>query len=392
MKNQIFTIVSKELARFFGDKRMVFSTVLMPGLLIYIMYTIMGQGLMGQFHNQDNYVANTYVQNMPEELSPMLHELSTEWIEIEDDGMEKVKTMIRDKEADVLVIFPENFSATVKDYDVTTGGAAPNIEIYFNSTESESQNMRSNIITTLNTYEASMINKFDVNNGTGTYDMATDKDVTGQLFAMMLPMLLMTFLYSGCIAVAPESIAGEKERGTVATLLVTPMKRSSLALGKIFSLSIIAVLSGVSSFAGTMLALPKLMGGSIDGMDAGVYILSDYLLLLGIILTTVLILVALISIISAFAKSIKEASTAVAPLMIVVIVISLIPMITGGGGKNIITFFIPLYNSVLCMHGVFSFSYLPIQMIITMVMNLIYACGLAWVLTKLFHSEKVMFS
>lgn len=392
MKNQILTIISKELARFFGDKRMVFSTILMPGLLIYVMYTFLGEGMMSQFHTQDNYAASAYVQNMPEELSTMLHEFSAEWIEIEDDSLEKVKTMIRDKEADILVTFPENFSAIVNDYEVTTGDAAPNVEIYFNSTESESQNMRSNIITTLDAYEASMINKFDVNNGAGTYDMATDKDVTGQIFAMMLPMLLMTFLYSGCIAVAPESIAGEKERGTVATLLVTPMKRSSLALGKIFSLSIIALLSGISSFAGTMLALPKMMGASVDGMDAGVYVLSDYLLLLGIILTTVLILVALISIISAFAKSIKEASTAVAPLMIVVIVISLIPMITGGGGKNIIAFFIPLYNSVQCMHGVFSFSYLPIQMVITMVMNLIYACGLAWVLTKLFHSEKVMFS
>ncbi len=392
MKNQIFTIVSKELARFFGDKRMVFSTVLMPGLLIYVMYTFLGQGMMSQFHTQDSYVAKAYVQNMPEELSPMLHEFSAEWIEIEDDSVENVKAMIRNKEADILLTFPENFSAIVKDYEVTTGGIAPNVEIYFNSTESESQNMRSNIITILNAYEASMINKFDVNNGTGTYDMATDKDVTGQIYAMLLPMLLMTFLYSGCIAVAPESIAGEKERGTVATLLVTPMKRSSLALGKIFSLSIIALLSGISSFAGTMLALPKMMGASVDGMDVGVYVLTDYLLLLGIILTTVLILVALISIISAFAKSIKEASTAVAPLMIVVIVISLIPMITGGGGKNIIAFFIPLYNSVQCMHGVFSFTYLPIQMIITMVVNIIYACGLAWVLTKLFHSEKVMFS
>ena len=74
-----------------------------------------------------------------------------------------------------------------------------------------------------------MANKFDINAGEEAYDCATKEDVVGQIFSMMLPMLMMIFLFSGCMAVAPESIAGEKERGTNATLLVTPMKRSSLA-------------------------------------------------------------------------------------------------------------------------------------------------------------------
>ena len=79
---------------------------------------------------------------------------------------------------------------------------------------------------------------------------------------------------------APESIAGEKERGTIATLLVTPMKRSSLALGKVFSLSIIALLAGCSSFIGTFAALPKMMGGELTGVDSSVYVPMDYAMLL----------------------------------------------------------------------------------------------------------------
>lgn len=79
----------------------------------------------------------------------------------------------------------------------------------------------------------------------------------------MLPMLLMLFLFSGCMAVAPESIAGEKERGTIATLLVTPMKRSDLAIGKILALALIALLSGISSALGTVLALPQADGGCL---------------------------------------------------------------------------------------------------------------------------------
>lgn len=392
MKKDMFTIISKEFARFFKDKRMVFTTILMPGLLIYLIYSFMGKGMMNEFMTDDDYVAKAYVQNMPEEFSPMLSELSAEWTEVTDAELEGVKTDIQEKEADVLIVFPEDFVAKVEAYEVSSGEAAPNVEIYYNSTESESIKLRSILTEMLDSYEASMANKLDVNAGEGTFDLATEKDVTGQIFAMLLPMLLMTFMFTGCISLAPEAIAGEKERGTIATLLVTPMKRSALALGKIVSLSCIALLSGISSFVGTMLSLPNMMGGEESGMNAAVYMATDYLLLLGIILTTVLVMVSLISIISAFAKSIKEASTAVSPLTIVVMGISLTPMFGGDGEKSLSMFLVPLYNSVQCIHGIFSFTYQPMQGLITMVVNVAVAGILVWVLTKLFNSEKVMFS
>lgn len=392
MNSNMMTIIKKELARFFGDKRMVFTTILMPGLMIYFLYSFMGEGMMKEFSTSEDYVAKAYVQNMPAEFEPMFAELSAEWTTVTDSETDDIRQKIQDKEADVLLVFPENFAKAVAAYDVTSGESAPNVKIYYNSTESESTKIYSMLSGILDSYEASMTNKLDVNAGDEKYDVATDKDVTGQLFAMLLPMLLMTFMYSGCVAVAPEAIAGEKERGTIATLLVTPMKRSALALGKIISLSCIALLSGVSSFAGTMLALPKMMGAEVDGMDASVYGVSDYQLLLGIILTTVLVLVSAISIISAFAKSIKEASTAVAPLMIVVMVISLTPMFGGDAEKSIAAFLVPLYNSVQCMHGIFAFTYQPVQMVVTMIVNVVFAGLLTWGLTRLFNSEKVMFS
>ncbi len=392
MKQDILTIIRKEFARFFGDRRIVFTTILMPGIMIYILYTFMGKGMMQQFSTDDAYVAKAYVQNMPEELEPALKGLSAEWTKVSEGETASVRDAVTAKEADVLLIFPEDFSAAVEKYEVADGGAAPNVSVYYNSTESESAKLYSVIKTILDTYEEGMSNKFDVNAGGDSYDLASEKDVTGQLFAMLLPLLLMTFLFSGCSSIAPEAIAGEKERGTIATLLVTPMKRSALALGKIFSLSAIALLAGLSSFAGTMLSLPNLMGGAEAGMDASVYALTDYLLLLGIILTTVLVLVALISIISACAKSVKEAGTANAPLMIVTMGLSLTTMFGGDGEKSLGVFFIPLYNSVQCMYGIFSFQYAPAQMIVTMLTNLVCALLLTWVLTRLFNSEKVMFA
>ena len=391
MKKDMIIIIKKEFARFFGDKRVVFTTILMPGLLIYLIYSFMGTGMRKQLDTDDGYVAAAYVQNMPEEFAPVLSELSAEWNPVSGEELEDVKTAIREKEADVLVIFPEDFIARTAAYEVTSGESAPNVEIYYNSTEAESEKLYNILAELLDGYEASLANKLDINAGEGVYDLASEKDVTGQIFAMLLPMLLMTFMFTGCSAVAPESIAGEKERGTIATLLVTPMKRSSLALGKIISLSGIAILSGLSSFLGTMLSLPNLMGGEESGMDVSVYMISDYLLLLGIIFTTVLVMVALISIVSAFARSIKEASTAVAPLMVVVMLVSLTPMF-GSGEKSLGVFFIPLYNSVQSIHGIFSFTYQPLQVGITILVNLVSAGLFTWVLTRMFNNEKFMFS
>ena len=45
MSKKMIAIMKKEFARFFGDRRLVFTTILMPGLMIYIVYTLLGQGI-----------------------------------------------------------------------------------------------------------------------------------------------------------------------------------------------------------------------------------------------------------------------------------------------------------------------------------------------------------
>ena len=255
----------------------------------------------------------------------------------------------------------------------------------------ESYNAFTAVTAILNDYEASMINKFDVNVGEG-FDLASKKDTTGQMFSSLLPMLLMVFMFTGCMAVAPESIAGEKERGTVATMLVTPMKRSELAIGKILSLGAIAILSGISSAAGTILAIPKLMGASGEEMNAAVYGVSDYAWLALIILSTVLVLISLISVVSAFAKTVKEATTMVTPLMILAMVVGISGMFTSAVKGAFYYYMIPLYNSVQSMIGIFTFSHNPVNIAVTVLSNLVYTCIFVFILTRMFNSERIVFS
>lgn len=382
--------MKKEFTRFFTDKRMVLTTLIMPGLMIYFLYSFMGNGITSQFEQSEDYKPTIYTQNSPANIEQMME---AKFIDIEQEEKEDILEKIKEGEEgyDLLAVFPEGFEQKVADYDIKSGEAAPNVELYYNSTEKNSSATFRIMQSTLDAYEASMANKFDINMGDGIYDMASEEDVTAMMFSMMVPMLLMVFLFSGCMAVAPESIAGEKERGTIATLLITPMKRSHLALGKILSLSVIALLSGCSSFLGTMLSLPKLMGGA-EEMNAAVYGLKDYVMLLLIILSTVLVIITIISIVSAFAKNVKEATGWVTPIMIITMLIGITSMIDSLCKTEPVWYLIPLYNSVQCMNGIFSLNMNITNIIVTVVANVCYAGLGVFILTKMFNSEKVMFS
>ena len=242
----------------------------------------------------------------------------------------------------------------------------------------------------LDGYESSLVNKFDVNRGVDA-DLASERDTAGQIFSSMLPLLMMVFLFSGCMAVAPESIAGEKERGSIATLLVTPLGRGELAMGKVISLGCISLLSGASSFLGTMLSLPKLMGAGDVALEAAAYGAGDYAALFAVIASTVLLLTGMIAVLSAFAKTVKEASMLVMPLMIVSMLVGVTSMF-GDVHAQLGWYCIPLYNSVQCMSGVLAFSASAAAVGVTVAVNLALAACMTLILRRLFNSESVMFS
>ena len=384
--HNILSIVKKELYRFLTDKKLMLTTVLLPGLMIYGIYSFMGEGMMNMFETDEDYKPQVAVYDLPDVLNTRFQILYMDMIDVEDLSVEEAKEMTAAQDLDLVVVFPKDFNEAISSPE------KPEIEIYYNSVNNESSKTYQFVVNALDTYEESLANVFTLNSKGETYDLASDEDMSAMIYSMMLPMLLLTFVYSGCIAVAPESIAGEKERGTIATLLVTPMKRSHLALGKVISLSIVALMSGVSSFIGTMLSLPKLMASELDGMSAAVYSPSEYFLLFLIVISAVLLLTAVISIISAWTSSVKEASTAVSPLMIVVMLIGVSSMLLSGERVSTFLFMIPLYNLVLCMNGIFSFSYDLVQIMIALGVNLIVTGVLVFVLAKMFNSEKVMFT
>ncbi|MFA5561630.1 MAG: ABC transporter permease [Eubacteriales bacterium] len=388
MKQTVITIIKKELRRFFGDRRLLF-TVLLPGLLIYVLYSFMGGALSRSFTTDEDYVYTVRAVHMSPTIAETYGALLPEVTPITEADIDAAKQAVAAQTLDLLVIFPADFDDAIQP---PVSGEVPQVQLYYNTTRVQSGEAYARFAAVLNQYESDLTNLFDINRGGEPYDLASNEDMVGQIFSMMMPMLLMIFMFTGCVAVAPESIAGEKERGTISTLLVTPLPRSQLAIGKIVSLTIISLLSGLSSFLGTMLSLPKLM--AIDGFDLGgnYYGAGDYFMLLLVIFTSILLIVAIISVVSAYAKTVKEATSYLSVMMVFATLIGVTGMIGGNAPKALWLYLIPLYNSVQAMNGIFSFSYQGLHIALTALSNLLLAGLMAFVLTRMFNSEKVMFS
>ena len=396
--SNILTVMKKELRRFFGDRRMI-ATIILPGLLIYVIYSLMGGALSdtmgGGGENMEYRVLAHNLSNTVHGITQSA-DMNVSFYQCPDctrpHHTETITQRLNDGGYHLYVVFPENFDEAVAAYDPADGLPAPEVKIYYNSASADSSTAYSLLLSVLNAFESSMANRFDVNvSQNEVFDVASEEDLTGMIFSMLMPMLLIMLTFSSCMAMTTESIAGEKERGTIATLLITPIKRSELAIGKIAALSIISLLAGLCNFLGVLLALPKLMGGSdMDMVNASVYEVSDYLMILAVILSTVLLFVSLIAVLSALAKSVKEAASMVSPLMLLVTVVGVTGMFADGA-TSLPFFLIPVYNSVQCISGVFSMSYEPVQILLTVAANLLAASAFVLILTRMFNSERVMF-
>ena len=396
MKSNTLTIIKKEFARFFGDRQMLFTTVIMPGLLIYIIYSIMGMGMKKMATEGTNELVTLCVENMPASVAPLLDGIPAVSISQQPVSQEDIDKLESKDLNVVLVRFPEAFDAKVATYDPQSGVAAPNVEIYYNSANNASSRVYHILEASLSAYEDQLSNRFDINrpdSEEAQFDMANQDDVLGSILSKLIPMLILMMLFSGVMAIAPSSIAGEKERGTIATLLVTPLKRNELALGKVVSLSGIALLSGISSFIGIVLSLPKMIPADEVGVELGLnYTGADYTVLLLIILSSVLIMASAVCLLSALAKDVKNAGTMITPFMLVVMFCGLMPMFQSGTPESLAAYMIPFYNSIQVMTAVFAHEMKWMPVIVTLVANVVYTGIAVWGLTRMFNSEKVMFS
>jgi sodium transport system permease protein len=320
MKN-VLTIIKKELKRFFTDPRMILALVL-PGIIMMVMYTAIG-AIIESVQKKTTYAIITV--NKPETVASSEFSLGLDAfhkslpgnvVDIGDTNKEYVLEQIEKGDVDLLVVYEDDFWNAVEAYNSAVPGAiAPKVELYFNSSKEKSSQVYSMYSRFLDDLETKMIdvNKFDID----LKDTAKPTDLGIMLISMILPGMLVIFLSTGSMSVVTESIAGEKERGTIAALLVTPIKRSELALGKATALSIASLASGLSSFIGMIVSLPSMMAGV--ELEMSMYSVGDYFAVFAILIATVMLVTIIMCMLSAMAKSVKEATGFTGPIMLVVV-------------------------------------------------------------------------
>lgn len=378
----IWIIAKKELKRFFTDKRVLLGLIL-PGLLIFIIYNLMGT-IMSNRENEEYTEFKVVLVNNPENqvISNILDVdgWKIDYLDLEKD--EAIKKL-ENKEIDMYIKYDENFNIQAGQDTV------PNVEIYYNSTKDESNYLYTYYIAKLNDFEATEANLFDINRGGISADTATNEDTMTKVLTMMLPFLLIVLLYSGCMSVCADSIAGEKERGTIATLLITPVRRSSIVVGKLIALTLAAVVSSISSFLGLVLSFPKLSGANLSFAGYGI---NEYILMLLVILACDVFFVVLVTIISTLAKSIKEASSYAAVGTILVMAIGITSFMATKATTNYGLYFIPIYNTLQALIGLFSHSAPAGGLVITLISNVVYTGLGVLLIAQLFKNEKIMFA
>ena len=386
--SKIITIIKKELKRFFGDRRML-TTLIMPGLLIYIIYNLLGSFIGDALQVEEDYTYNVYVENLPDEYSNVFESEDYDIKLVEEEyTIEEVKSEITNKNIDLLVVFDDNFTSSVQQ------GLQPNVSIFYNATSTESSEIYNFVYTNLTFTSATVNYNYFINADSDVdYNLATQEDMSAQVITMMLPYLLLIFLFTGCVAITSESIAGEKERGTINTLLVTPTKRSHIAIGKIIALSITSLVSASASFLGLLGSLPALLEGSGGDVTLSMYGPLTYGLLFAVMIVTLIFFTTILSIVSTLAKNVKESSQWSSVLMVIVMVLGVSSMAgMGNVPEDFKMYLIPVYNSVQCMSSIFALKINYVNILVTIVSNVIYIGAGVFLLAKMFNSEKIMSS
>lgn len=383
---KVLTIMKKELQRFFTDRRMLL-TLILPGIILYCAYSLMGNFIGDMLVGEEDRKYKIAINENTTITQAVLDEFGLDYELIDGYSQETALNKLKNEEID-LYVFTESQKA------VENGATLPSVEVYYNSTSTNSTTVYTAFFTLLSQSSMEVTPIFYVNAFKPSYDIASDEDMTAMILTMMFPLIMMVFLFSGCMAVATESIAGEKERGTIATLLITPVKRSYIALGKVLALSITSLASAVVSFLAVMLSLPKLMSGSVGGeinFDLSMYGATEILGLLVVIIFTVMLFTVILSIVSTLAKSVKEATSYASPVMILIMIITLLGSFVGISGNPIVCL-IPIYNAVVCMSSILALSLNPLYIVFTIISNSVFIGLGIVVLAKLFSSERIMFN
>jgi sodium transport system permease protein len=396
--SKILTVYRKELTDSLRDRRTLISMVVVPILIFPIMTIGMGTfvaKMVGKAIAEVPKVMIVNGQDSPKAVENLKTLKGIEFVPVTPDYAQQIS----DKKIRAAVDIPTGFDAAVERGDQTTvkiydyegdlksGIAAGKIEKFFEDLEKQTVEKRllaRNLPTTL-------VTPFDVKKE----NVAPPEKVSGAIIGGFLPYFVIILCMTGAMYPAIDLTAGEKERGTIETILTSPVPRTQIVLGKFMMVLTAALCTAVLAIIsmGVSFHVAKAMlsgiGGANNPLNFTIGIKAIAAVFLMVLPLAVLFSAGLLAI-ALMAKSYKEAQSYIAPLMIVVV----LPAVAGlmpGVEFNARMALIPILStSLVCKEivaGTYHWNYIALIFASTCV----YASAALFVAVSLFKREDVLF-
>lgn len=398
--NAVKIIFFKEMRRVLFDKKMVFGLFIMPILLMILIYGIMAFMAFTMFKDIKEHKSDVYVYGAPDEFVSMVEDDKDKCnlvIMKDISELDDVKDMLVQGDADYAIEFPDGFLDSVTNYK--EGDKVPQVKTYYNPSEDYSASANTKFTDLIEKYRVKLledrlgsldsISVFTVNTDNKDAEQQDDSKAGGKILGTILPYIISILLFAGAMSLGSDSIAGEKERGTMATMLVLPVKRSSIVYGKLLALMALSAMSACVYGGGLLVSAPVMaMFMSVTGMKFTITFVQGVLLMV-LIVSIVFVYVALVVALSVFAKDTKEAGTYIMPVYTLVIVTGMMTMFNTGE-TPFYKYLIPLYGPCMAMRNILTQEISNGQLVMAILMNVFLGVVIAFVITKTFDNERVM--
>lgn len=367
----IFNIFKKELKDTLRDKRTLMAMVIIPLLvfpLIMTVFTSISKSYtkdlaektlkVGVIEGVENNEILTYLDTlqMAGKIELFYYADSNE-----------IKSEIKEDKIHFGMIFPKGFNQSI------SSNRTGEVKIFHNSTKlGYEKQMRVILELKTKALEKERLKKLNITEENinpvklNFSDVASDKEKIGKIAGGILPYFFIIFCFIGCMYPAIDLFTGEKERGTIETILTVPVTRVQLLIGKMGVVVCSGLLAATLALLGLFITLqmgtviedPKLME-VITGILSAKFILTLYLLLIPLTIFFAGIMIP----IAVYAKSFKEAQSIITPLNMVVILPAMVGFFPGIE-LNLTTSLIPVVNIVLStkeiIAGTINYGYLAI--------------------------------
>lgn len=388
------TIFKKEIIDIIRDKKTLFMGIVLPLILYPLLMIIMTQIMTISMNSIENDYINIAFEKYPsKELITLIKNYDSDCV----INIVKSKNYKKDLEKG-------NIDAYV---DIKEKNKIENYKIYINSSKENSSTVNSKLEDIFNTYKEKKVKdkieqlQLNVEETLepvvySTIDLAKTEEVAGLLLGQILPLILIMGVLLGAIYPAIDSMAGEKERGTLETLFTLPISNLELVMGKYMAVSLCAIVTAILNVVSILMTLIYILStGNISGQllsnNFNISALSGPLFITLICICLFAMVVSAVSMcVCSLAKSFKDAQNYITPVMFLVLIPSYASMIPNLNLDRT-TSIIPVVNISLLIKSVLSNNANLSLIALVFISNFAFVILSVILLSKLFNSEEILF-